>query len=304
MRGKGQSLDALDYEKSNGLLSDVILNFKTCFSFGTTSIDNIIDRFEDLLRAPIEKKIKAAHYSGILFGYSQASRTIFLGLVFKIAVWIITTNPQLETQNVFTAIYVLFMSSYGIGSNLSNIPSITRAKESAKNVFDIIDEKSNLDVRKSHPDQKTTIEKCEISFNNVSFKYPTRDAIVLEKFKMHIPANAKIALVGHSGCGKSTITNLLLRFYDTMSGQITIDGIDIRNYNVMQLRKQIGFVQQEPLLFDQTIKENILYGNDQASDAEVYRCADLANALTFIESDIEKMEKNERLRKYREMLIE
>lgn len=136
----------------------------------------------------------------------------------------------------------------------------------------------------------------------MSFKYPTRDHTVLDKFNLHIPANAKIALVGHSGCGKSTVTNLILRFYDILSGQIAIDGIDIRNYNVKQLRKQIGFVMQEPVLFDQTIKENILYGNDQAKDSDVYRCAELANALTFIESDIEKMEKGARMKKYKQIL--
>lgn len=83
---------------------------------------------------------------------------------------------------------------------------------------------------------------------------------------MKITATKKIALVGHSGCGKSTIANLLLRMYDVMDGQLLIDGVDIRNYNIKELRKQIGIVMQEPLLFNTTIKENILYGNGKASD--------------------------------------
>jgi ABC-type multidrug transport system fused ATPase/permease subunit len=81
-----------------------------------------------------------------------------------------------------------------------------------------------------------------------------------------IPATKKIALVGHSGCGKSTITNLLLRFYDVTGGSLKIDGIDIRDYNIGELRKQIGFVMQEPLLFNVSIKDNILYGNENATD--------------------------------------
>ena len=126
--------------------------------------------------------------------------------------------------------------------------------------------------------------------------------IVLNKFNMRIPANAKVALVGASGCGKSTITNLILRFYDVLTGHIQIDGVDIRNYNVMALRKQIGFVMQEPVLFDLSIKENILYGNRDAKDSDVYRCAELANALAFIESDIEKRDKASKMKKYKSLL--
>ena len=96
---------------------------------------------------------------------------------------------------------------------------------------------------------------------------------------MKILANKKIALVGYSGCGKSTIANLLLRFYDVNGGQLMIDGVDIKDYNLKALRKQIGIVMQEPLLFNWTIKDNILYGNENASDQRVWECAEMANAL-------------------------
>lgn len=96
---------------------------------------------------------------------------------------------------------------------------------------------------------------------------------------MKIPATKKIALVGHSGCGKSTIANLLLRMYDLVGGQILIDGKDISEYNVGELRRQIGIVMQEPLLFNMSIKDNILYGNDQADDLKVRQVAEMANAL-------------------------
>ncbi len=128
---------------------------------------------------------------------------------------------------------------------------------------------------------------------NANFKYPSRNTKVLDNMNLKIPATMKIALVGHSGCGKSTIANLLLRLYDLTDGQLLIDGIDIRKYSVKQLRQQIGIVMQEPLLFNTTIKENILYGNDKADDAKVRQVAQMANALQFIESNIEDLEKEE-----------
>jgi len=114
----------------------------------------------------------------------------------------------------------------------------------------------------------------------VDFKYPSRTTKIFENFSMEIPATFKIALVGHSGCGKSTITNLLLRFYHTMNGKILIDDEPIENYNVNCLREQIGFVQQEPVLFNRTIKENILYGKLDADNAKIRKVCEMANALT------------------------
>jgi ABC-type multidrug transport system fused ATPase/permease subunit len=134
------------------------------------------------------------------------------------------------------------------------------------------------------------IEKGEIELDHVNFKYPSRQQRVLRHMNMKIPATKKIALVGHSGCGKSTITNLLLRFYDINEGQLKIDGHDIKDYDIKELRKQIGYVMQEPVLFNMSIKDNILYGNDKASDIQIRQVCEQANALQFIESNIEDLE--------------
>lgn len=151
-RADGKNPDGQDYVKANGLLSDVILNFKTCISFGNVSLDKIIDKFESLLIEPSKLRIKNAHYNGILFGYAQGSRILFLGLVFFIASKTVANNPQLEKQNIFTCIWILFMAAFGIGASISNLPSINKAKTSAEIIFEVIDEKSTLDVRKPHQD--------------------------------------------------------------------------------------------------------------------------------------------------------
>lgn len=99
-----------------------------------------------------------------------------------------------------------------------------------------------------------------------------------------INPNESVAVVGESGSGKSTLVNLILRFYDPDFGTVLIDGIDIKEYNLKELRHRMGLVMQEPTLFNYTIKENILYGDDQAKDSEVREAAEIANALEFIES--------------------
>lgn len=125
---------------------------------------------------------------------------------------------------------------------------------------------------------------------------------MLQDFNMTIPAGKKIGLVGHSGCGKSTITNLLLRFYEIDQGELLIDGKNIDEYDISELRRQIGFVMQEPVLFNATIKENILFGSKAASDAQVRQYAEMANALQFIESDLEELTEQQQLLKVRQRL--
>ncbi len=123
----------------------------------------------------------------------------------------------------------------------------------------------------------------EITFEHVSFTYPNSGRRVFDDLDLHIPARTTLALVGPSGGGKTTVTNLLDRFYEWDSGRIMIDGRDIRDYTVYSLRHQIGLVPQEPVLFAGTIEQNILYGRPDASSDEVREAARRAYALEFIE---------------------
>ena len=106
----------------------------------------------------------------------------------------------------------------------------------------------------------------DIEFKNVVFKYPERDALVLNNFTLKIKKGEKIGFVGPSGSGKSTIIQLLLRFYEIESGQILIDGKDIKKYNLLDYRRQIGLVSQEPTLFQGTVKDNIIYTQENQAD--------------------------------------
>lgn len=133
--------------------------------------------------------------------------------------------------------------------------------------------------------QKPSIIKGEIEFKNVGFTYPARrKKKILNNFNLKIQAGQTVALVGPSGGGKSTIVSLLERFYDVDEGQVTIDGIDIRDLNVKYLRERVGLVQQEPILFATTIAENIRYGRLDGTQEDIVQAAKMANAHEFISS--------------------
>ena len=119
----------------------------------------------------------------------------------------------------------------------------------------------------------------------MNFRYPSRRKKILDEFSLKINPNESVALVGHSGSGKSTIASLLLRFYNKQSGSILVDGTPIEEYSVKQIRDQVAIVMQEPLLFNEAIKENIRYGNIDSTDAEIVEAARQANCLDFIQND-------------------
>jgi len=119
----------------------------------------------------------------------------------------------------------------------------------------------------------------------VDFVYPARpNAMILRNFCLQIKAGSNVALVGKSGCGKSTIIGLIERFYDPVKGLVLIDGQDIKSFNLRSLRKHIALVGQEPTLFAGSIRENIAYGKENATEAEIVEAAKAANAHEFISS--------------------
>ncbi|CAF4458098.1 unnamed protein product, partial [Rotaria sp. Silwood2] len=123
----------------------------------------------------------------------------------------------------------------------------------------------------------------DIEFDNVNFVYPSRkDVSVLRNFSFIARAGQTTALIGSSGCGKSTSISMILRYYEPSSGRITIDGQPITDYNVKQLRQNIGVVSQEPILFGTSIYENIRFGKLNATRTEIEQAAREANAHNFI----------------------
>ena len=132
------------------------------------------------------------------------------------------------------------------------------------------------------------LENTNIKFDNVGFKYENTEKKAIKSINLEIKGNSMVAFVGHSGAGKSTIINLLPRFYDPQEGKIEIDGQNIKNVSLSSLRKKISLVSQDIILFDDTIKNNIAYAKDNASMDEILQACKFAAAEEFIEKMPEK----------------
>lgn len=165
---------------------------------------------------------------------------------------------------------------------LPNLTSITEATVAATRIFEMIDRNPTIDTE-DRKGKALSYVRGEIEFKGIYFSYPSRpDTPVLQGLNMRVPAGKTVGLVGGSGSGKSTTIALLQRFYDPIEGEVFLDGYKIRKLQLKWLRSQMGLVNQEPVLFATSIKENILFGKEGASMDDVISAAKAANAHDFI----------------------
>ncbi|KAL0329062.1 UNVERIFIED_CONTAM: ABC transporter B family member 2 [Sesamum radiatum] len=158
-----------------------------------------------------------------------------------------------------------------LGQAAPDVTAFIRAKTAAYPIFEMI-ERNTVSKTSSKNGRKLSKVDGHIQFKNVMFSYPSRpDVLIFNKLCLDIPAGKIVALVGGSGSGKSTVISLIERFYEPLSGHILLDGTDIRELDLKWLRQQIGLVNQEPALFATTIRDNILYGKNDATTEEITR---------------------------------
>lgn len=190
-----------------------------------------------------------------------------------------------EMEKATTYIMMIMSSLLMIGMTFANM---ARAVASGKRINEVLETPDiicdgNLDVT-------TLKETGTIEFKNVDFAYPNASASVLENINLKIEKGETVAIVGATGSGKTTLVNLITRFYDVTKGEILVDGENIKNYKLVDLRNKIAIVLQKAELFAGTIKENIKWGNPNATDEEVEWAANIAQAIEFIDSKEKKFD--------------
>ncbi|XP_065439372.1 ATP-dependent translocase ABCB1-like isoform X5 [Chrysemys picta bellii] len=206
---------------------------------------------------------------------------------FALAFWYGTKLTVEEKENydlgcVLIVLFSLLRGTFYLGQSYPYLESVANARGAAYEVYKVISKHRLLDSSAKEGYRPDKL-KGDIKFKNIHFCYPSRpDVKILKGLNLKIQSGKTIALVGSSGCGKSTAIQLLQRFYDPVQGEITLDGRDIRTLNIKWLREHIGLVSQEPILFATTIADNIRCGREGITDYEIEKAAKKANAFDFI----------------------
>ncbi|KAK8875743.1 hypothetical protein M9Y10_005918 [Tritrichomonas musculus] len=265
--------------KSLTIADEDLSNARTVFSFNRQSVEK--ERYSEIVSQTCVFSSRAK----ILFNLSWYLSSLLDNGTVCIC---LNVGSYLIIKGQLTAgtLFALSRSAFNIGIQLSQLLGTLgleqKALESADKIFEIVEEPTAIPFDDGHiiRDFKGIIE-----FQNVWFKYPTRNAWVLKGVSLKVEAGQIAAVVGHSGSGKSTIVQLLLRFYDATSGKILLDGVDITELNPRWLHNVISVVQQDPVLFTMSVRDNITYGidkPDEVSEEEINRVLEISQSAKFV----------------------
>ncbi|MFT4733960.1 MAG: ATP-binding cassette subfamily B protein [Algoriphagus sp.] len=264
--------------ESNALVSETLQSISVVKGFTNEKIE--ADKYGKTMAELVVLTIRSALFRGGFISFTIVG--LFGGIM--LVVWYgggLVEQGTIELADLMSFLfYTAFIgaSVNGLGDTYSQIQGSVGASE---RILEILGEKSEVEIDRTRKNKRI---KGDIVYNNVSFSYPSREDLpIFKDFSLRIKPGEKIALVGQSGAGKSTVVQLLMRFYEVDSGEITIDGTNIKDEDVTDLRHNMAIVPQEVILFGGTIEENIIYGNLEATAAEVFLAAKRANATEFID---------------------
>lgn len=265
--------------KSNEVAEEVISGVRTVRSFAREPAE--VARYAEKVDHSYQVAAKRALALGVFNGFTQFFGFSAMALVLWYGAHLVMDGAMTPGDlSAFLLYTVMVAASMGALANLWG--DFMKAAGASQRIFQLIDRKSTLEGADG---EQLDAVRGDVRFDEVHFAYPTRpDVPVLAGLSLSLAAGEKVALVGPSGAGKSTVAALLSRFYDPEGGQVCIDGKPLTSLDPQGLRRHIGVVRQEPILFATSIAENIRYGRPGASDAQVREAARAANAHDFIEA--------------------
>ncbi|KAJ2601056.1 hypothetical protein H4R99_003122 [Coemansia sp. RSA 1722] len=277
---------AQDKTAASGAIADEVLSgIRTVMAFNGQQRE--IARYDTMIQESYVFGRKTGFILGGSIGVIQFFIFVMYCAGFNFGSWRLREG-EYTPDEILNVILVLLVGGFMLSGAAPNISAISTAQGSAARVFSIIDRLSPIDPLDTETGKKVEKIHGDISFRNIHFSYPSRpDVPILKGFSLDIRPGQKVALVGESGCGKSTTIGLIERFYDPAEGDVIVDGTNIKEYNIGSLRHRIGIVTQEPVLFSTTIMQNIKWGaidpeNNPPTDDEVIEAAKAANAHPFI----------------------
>ena len=249
---------------------------KVVLSYGGQQVEK--ERFDDvsnLMRRQTMKLVSAQAIANPIIQLIASSALV--------VVLILANTPSLRDSLTPGTFAVVFGAMFGLMRPLKSLTSVTsqfqRGMAACHTLFDLMD----LETEKDHGKHEVKRVKGDVSVKDVTFTYPTKDTPALRNVSFELPAGKTVALVGRSGSGKSTIANLLTRFYDIDSGDLCLDGVALQDYTLFNLRSQVAVVSQNVHLFNDTIANNIAYASgNEYTRADIERVAELAYAMDFI----------------------
>ncbi len=273
---KYDAVEAKSDSKIGGRLADVFGNILAVKIFSGRNFES--KSFKEVTEDAAEKSRKSWFFGGRIEVIQAVFSTIILSILLytMIKLWL---DNKISTGSVVliqTYMVIILEKLWDLGNSLMKFMKSAADMKEMIDIFEIAP-----DILNPKNPEKLNMDKGYLKFNGISFAYKNGQE-VFNNFTLDIKHGERVGIVGHSGAGKSTITNLILRFMDVTAGSITIDGQDIRNVTQDDLRSAISYVPQESILFHRTIRENIAYGKPDATDEEIIEVAKKAYAHDFI----------------------
>ncbi|KAF8696114.1 hypothetical protein HU200_037004 [Digitaria exilis] len=280
MLSKISSKGQTSYSDAGNVVEQTLGSIKTVVSFNGEK--QAIAAYNKL----IHKAYKSAVEEGITNGFGMGSVFFIFFSSYGLAIWYggkLVLSKGYTGGDVINILFAIMTGAMSLGNATPCMAAFAEGRSAAYRLFTTIKRKPEID-----PDDPTGKQlediKGDVELKDVYFSYPARpEQLIFDGFSLHVSIGTTMAIVGESGSGKSTVISLVERFYDPQAGEVLIDGINIKSLRLEWIRGKIGLVNQEPLLFMSSIKDNISYGKEDATIEEIKRAAELANAANFID---------------------